>query len=230
VSRQEWDVRVLAIDDDPLVRKLLQRGLSSAGHVVDVAETAEAGLYMAQEGLFDAVVLDIELPGMSGLEVAWRLRGEGNNIPIIMLTARGDLNDRLAGFEAGADDYLAKPFSFQELLARLRAVTRRAASIPHDDQLRVGDLVLDRRAHEVTRAGALIKLSPKEFTLLEFMMEHEGQALSRTVILERVWDYSFDGYSNVVETSIRRLRKAIDRGRQVALIQTVQGIGYRIKA
>jgi len=223
-------MHVLVIDDDPMVQKLLQRGLTSEGHVVDVAANAQQGLHLAQTGVFDVLVLDVSLPGMTGLEVSAGLRAEGNNVPILMLTGRIELNDRLKGFAAGADDYLAKPFAFQELLARLQAVARRGQGVSQNERLVVGDLELDRRGHEVTRAGQAIKLSPKEFAVLEFLMEHPGQALSRTVILERVWDYSFDGYSNVVDTSIRRLRKALNRGHDAELIQTVQGLGYKITA
>jgi two-component system OmpR family response regulator len=223
-------MHVLVVDDDPMVQKLLQRGLRSEGHVVDVAADAQQGLHLAQAGVFDVVVLDVSLPGMTGLEVSSGLRAEGNNVPILMLTGRVELSDRLKGFAAGADDYLAKPFAFQELLARLHAIARRGQGVSQHERLVVGDLVLDRRGHEVTRAGQTIKLSPKEFAVLEFLMEHPGQALSRTVILERVWDYSFDGYSNVVDTSIRRLRKAVDRGHDAELIQTVQGLGYKITA
>jgi len=172
----------------------------------------------------------VMLPGLDGLELARRLRAEHLSVPILMLTARDALHDRLRGFDAGADDYLPKPFAFEELLARLRAITRRAGATPEDDRLVVGDLVLDRRSHEVTRAGRPLDLSPKEYALLEYLMRHPGQVLSRTLILERVWDYGFDSFANVVDATIRRLRKAVDEGFEQPLIHTVRGVGYKIKA
>jgi DNA-binding response OmpR family regulator len=221
-------MRVLVVEDDPLIQKLLNKGLQSESYVVDVVGSGEEGEERAVSGQYDAVILDVTLPDMTGFQVAEHVRAERPDMPIVMLTARGELDDRLAGFSAGADDYLIKPFAFQELLARLQAVTRRSGAA-RGDCLRVGDLVLDRRAHEVTRGGRHIRLSPKEYALLEFLMEHPGQALSRAVILERVWDYGFDGFSNVVETSIKRLRKAVDAGQSEKLIQTVQSVGYKIK-
>ena len=169
------------------------------------------------------------LPGLNGFEVATRMREDGVATPILMLTARETLPDRLEGFRAGADDYLTKPFAFEELSARLRAITRRGTTTTDDQRLVVGDLVLDLRAHEVTRAGDQIVLSPREYMLLEYLMRNPGQALTRTMILERVWDYSFDSVANVVDASIRRLRRAIDDGREHQLIHTVRGVGYKIK-
>jgi len=172
------------------------------------------------------------LPGLGGLDIARHLRADANRVPILMLTARDALHDRLTGFDAGADDYLSKPFAFEELLARLRAITRRAGGggVPESDRLVVGDLVLDLRAHEATRAGQPLELSPKEFALLEYLMRHPGQVMSRTLILERVWDYGFDSFANVVDATVRRLRKAVDEGYDTPLIHTVRGVGYKIKA
>jgi len=174
------------------------------------------------------------LPGRDGLEIARRLRADDNRVPILMLTARDALHDRLKGFDAGADDYLPKPFAFEELLARLRAITRRAGggvgAAPESERLVVGDLVLDLRAHEATRAGRALELSPKEFALLEYLMRHPGQVMSRTLILERVWDYGFDSFANVVDATVRRLRKVVDEGYDTPLIHTVRGVGYKIKA
>jgi DNA-binding response OmpR family regulator len=167
---------------------------------------------------------------MDGLEIARRLREEQLTVPVLMLTARDTLHDRLRGFDVGADDYLTKPFAFEELLARLRAITRRGGRRTDEDRLVVGDLVLDRVAHEVQRGGAPIALSPKEFALLEYLMRHPGQVLSRTMIMERVWDYGFGSFANVVDATIRRLRKAVDEGFEQQLIQTVRGVGYKIKA
>jgi DNA-binding response OmpR family regulator len=223
-------MHLLVVEDDRSLADLLRRGLTQERHVVDVAHDGDEGLERAESGAYDALILDVMLPGLDGLELARRLRAEHLSVPILMLTARDALHDRLRGFDAGADDYLPKPFAFEELLARLRAITRRAGLAPEDDRLVVGDLALDRRAHEVTRAGRPIDLSPKEYALLEYLMRHPGQVLSRTLILERVWDYGFDSFANVVDATIRRLRKAVDEGFDTPLIHTVRGVGYKIKA
>jgi len=222
-------MHVLVVEDDRSLADLLQRGLTQERHVVDVAHDGDEGLERAESGIYDALILDVMLPGHDGLEIARRLRAARIAAPILMLTARDALHDRLRGFDAGADDYLAKPFAFEELLARLRAIMRRTGAAAAD-QLVVGDLVLDDRAHEVTRAGRIIDLSPKEYALLEYLMRHPGQVLSRTLIMERVWDYGSDAFANVVDVTIRRLRKAVDEGFEGPLIHTVRGVGYKIKA
>jgi len=222
-------MHVLVVEDDRSLADLLRRGLTQERHVVDVAHDGDEGLERAESGIYDALILDVMLPGRDGLEIARRLRAARIAAPILMLTARDALHDRLRGFDAGADDYLAKPFAFEELLARLRAIMRRTGAAA-DDQLVVGDLVLDDRAHEVTRAGRTIDLSPKEYALLEYLMRHPGQVLSRTLIMERVWDYGSDAFANVVDVTIRRLRKAVDEGFEGPLIHTVRGVGYKIKA
>ncbi|GAC1462665.1 MAG: two-component system response regulator UczR [Chloroflexota bacterium] len=176
------------------------------------------------------MILDLSLPDMDGLDVIRALRAEGNQVPILILSGRSDLEHRLDGLAAGADDYLIKPFAFRELLLRLQAIARRSSTASRDDRLVIGDLVLNRSAHEVSRAGVPIKVAPKEFAVLEYLMEHPGQVLSRTAILERVWEYDYDGISNVVDSVIRRLRKAIDRPHDEALVETVHGMGYKIKA
>lgn len=228
---KEWvDLRVLVVEDDASVAGLLRQGLTEEGHVVDVANDGHTGLEMAEDGIHDALILDVMLPALDGVGVASALRREGIDIPILMLTARDALRDRLRGFDAGADDYLTKPFAFPELMARLKAITRRTGATPEDDRLIVGDLVMDLRAHEVTRGGRLLVLSPREYNLLEFLMRNEGRALSRTMILDRVWEYTFDSFANVVDATIRRLRKAVDEGQDTQLIQTVRGVGYKIKA
>jgi two-component system copper resistance phosphate regulon response regulator CusR len=223
-------MRLLVVEDDPSLAHALRHGLTQEGHVVDVARDGAEGLQMAESGLYNAVILDVMLPEMDGMAVARRLREEDVHVPILMLTARTTLSDRLSGFDAGADDYLAKPFAFQELLARLRAITRRGGAPIADERLVVGDLVMDTRLHEVTRAGRVIDLRPKEYALLEYLMRNQGQALGRMMILENVWEYGFDSFANVVDTTILRLRKAVDEGFDKELIQTVRGVGYRIKA
>jgi DNA-binding response OmpR family regulator len=223
-------MRILVVEDDRSLAELLRRGLTQERHTVDLALDGRDGLERAQCGEYDALILDVMLPGLDGLEIVRRLRDEQSTTPVVMLTARDGLQDRLRGFDVGADDYITKPFAFEELLARLRAVTRRSARRGDDDRLEVGDLVLDRQAHEVHRAGKLVELSPKEFALLEYLMRHPGQVLSRTMIMERVWDYGFGSFANVVDATIRRLRKAVDDDFEHQLIHTVRGVGYKIKA
>ncbi len=223
-------MHLLVVEDDRSLADLVRRGLAQERHVVDVAHDGAEGLERAESGVYDALILDLMLPGLGGLDIARRLRADTNRVPILMLTARDALHDRLKG----ADDYLPKPFAFEELLARLRAITRRAGNgagaAPESERLVVGDLVLDLRAHEATRAGRSLELSPKEFALLEYLMCHPGQVMSRTLILERVWDYGFDSFANVVDATVRRLRKVVDEGYDTPLIHTVRGVGYKIKA
>jgi DNA-binding response OmpR family regulator len=223
-------MRLLVVEDDVSLAEALRHGLTQEGHVVDVVHDGLEGLKLAESGLHDAVVLDVMLPGLDGLEVAQRMRKLQIHTPVIMLTAKDTLSERLAGFDAGADDYLTKPFAFQELLARLRSITRRGASPIAEERLVVGDLVMDLRAHEVTRAGKVIELRPKEYALLEYLMRNRGQALGRMMILENVWEYGFESFANVVDTTVLRLRKAVDEGFDKELIQTVRGVGYRIRA
>jgi DNA-binding response OmpR family regulator len=223
-------MRLLVVEDDRSLAELLRRGLTQERHTVDAVFDGREGLDRALNGEYDAVILDVMLPGMDGLEIARRMREEQLTEPVLKLTARETLHDRLRGFDVGADDYLTKPFAFEELLARLRAITRRGGRRTDEDRLVVGDLVLDRVAHEVQRGGSPIALSPKEFALLEYLMRHPGQVLSRTMIMERVWDYGFGSFANVVDATIRRLRKAVDEDFEQQLIQTVRGVGYKIKA
>jgi two-component system OmpR family response regulator len=222
-------MRVLSIEDDPALADMLRRRLWREGHVVDVAPDGASGLERAQSGAYDAVILDLMLPDIDGVAVAQRLRAAGLATPILMLTARDALHDRLHGLDAGADDYLTKPFAFEELAARLRAITRRGKEPVQDDRLVVGDLVLERRTRVVTRGGRVLALAPKEFALLEYLMRHPGQVITRTILLERVWDYGFDPFANVVDAAIRRLRRAVDAGEVRPLIHTVRGVGYKIE-
>jgi two-component system OmpR family response regulator len=227
---RRFDVRLLVVEDDRSLAEALRKGLTQEGHVVDTVHDGAEGLTLAESGVHDAVILDVMLPGMDGMTVARRLREETIHVPVLMLTARDALPDRISGFDAGADDYLTKPFAFEELLVRLRAIARRGASPIEDERLVVGDLILDTRSREVIRAGTIIDLPPREYALLEFLMRHPGQALNRTIILDRVWEYGFDSFANVVDAAILRLRKAVDEGYDRQLIQTVRGVGYRIKA
>lgn len=223
-------MRLLVVEDDRSLAEALRRGLSQEGHVVDTVHDGAEGLDLAESGLHDAVILDGMLPGLDGMAVVRQLREDNVSVPVLMLTARDALSDRLSGFNAGADDYLTKPFAFEELLARLRSLTRRAGTLIENEQLVVGDLVMDTRAREVSRGGKGIDLPPREYALLEYLMRHPGQALSRTMILERVWEYGFDSFANVVDATILRLRRSVDEAYETPLIHTVRGVGYRIKA
>jgi two-component system, OmpR family, response regulator len=221
-------MRVLVIEDEAKMAALLRRGLSEDGLAVDIAGDGERGLLMAGASSYDAVVLDVMLPGIDGFETCRRLRGDGVWAPVIMLTARGALEDRVVGLDGGADDYLIKPFSFAELLARLRALVRRG-TVERPPVIEVGDLRLDPGTHEVWRGDTEIHLSSKEFTLLEIFMRHPGYVLSRTQLLEQAWEYDYDQRSNVVEVYVRYLRKKIDLPFDTASIETVRGAGYRLR-
>jgi two-component system, OmpR family, response regulator len=223
-------MRLLVIEDDRSLAEALRRGLTQEGHVVDTVHDGAEGLDLAETGIHDAMIVDVMLPGLDGMTVARRLRENGIHLPVLMLTARDALSDRINGFNAGADDYLTKPFAFEELLVRLRSITRRGTAPITEERLVVGDLVMDTRSREVTRAGKVIDLPPREYALLEYLMRHPGQALSRTMILDRVWEYGFDSFANVVDAAILRLRKSVDEQYDQTLIQTVRGVGYRIKA
>jgi DNA-binding response OmpR family regulator len=223
-------VRILLVEDEKRLADLIRRALVEESNIVEIIHDGVAALEAAREDRFDAVILDVMLPGIDGFRIARELRGDGHALPILMLTARDTLPDRLEGFEAGADDYLTKPFALEELWARLRAITRRGGSAAPDQHLQVADVVMDLEAHEVTRAGRPVILPPREYALLEYLMRNPGRALTRTMILERVWDYSFDSIANVVDASIRRLRRAIGDDEEPQLIQTVRGVGYRMRA
>jgi two-component system OmpR family response regulator len=221
-------VRVLVVEDEVKMAALLRRGLTEQGLAVDIAGSGEEGLSMADTGSYDAVVLDVMLPGIDGFEACRQLRMRRVWSPVLMLTARGTLEDRVAGLDGGADDYLTKPFSFAELLARLRALARRgrperAASVE------VGDLRLDPAALEAWRGDTEIELSAKEFALLEVFMHHPGHVLTRTQLLEHAWEYDFEHRSNVIEVYIRYLRRKIDVPFGVKSLETVRGAGYRLR-
>ncbi len=218
-------MRILVIDDEPEVTSLVQRGLIYAGYTVDAAYDAESGLALARNQPPDLVVLDVMLPDLDGLEVCRRLRQASRDLPILMLTAKDAVPDRVAGLEAGADDYLVKPFAFDELLARVRALLRRTQPQPQS-KLHFADLVLDTAAREARRGNRPIKLTPKEYELLELFMRHPRQVLARDVIFDRVWGYDFGGESNIIEVYVRYLRKKLG---EPNLIQTVREVGYILR-
>ena len=221
-------MRVLVVEDEIKMASLIRRGLRSEGLAADVAIKGEDALWMAQATAYDAIVLDIMLPGIDGLEVCRRLREGGVWAPILLLTARDSVSDRVAGLDGGADDYLTKPFSFAELLARLRALVRRGAA-ERPVELRVGDLRLDPATKRVTRDETEIELSAREFALLEAFMRRPGEVLSRYALLEQVWDYEYENRSNVVDSYVRFLRRKIDRPFGTDSIETVRGAGYRLR-
>ena len=220
---------MLVVEDELKMAGLVKRGLEREGYAVDVTGDGDEALWAAREHDYDAIVLDAMIPGPDGFEVCRTLRREGRWAPVIMLTARDAVEDRVTGLDAGADDYLVKPFSFAELCARLRALLRRDP-IERPVVRTVGDLVLDPTTRKVTRAGVPVRLSAKEFSLLEYLMSHAGAVLTRTAILEHVWDFAYDGTSNVVDVYMRYLREKVDRPFGRDSIETVRGVGYRLRA
>jgi DNA-binding response OmpR family regulator len=222
-------MQVLIIEDEPRLVRLMRRVLEGECYIVDVAFDGEKGIEKAGFGAYDLIVLDIMLPRCNGLEVCRWLRTNHIATPILMLTARDQLEDKVAGLDAGADDYLTKPFDFEELLARLRALARRVPGAPQEPMLQVGDLSLDLTRHEVLRNGQPILLTIREFALLEYMMRHPGQALSRAQITSHVWPNDNDAVSNIVDIYIHYLREKVDRGFAPQLIQTIRGVGYSIR-
>jgi two-component system OmpR family response regulator len=221
-------MRVLVVEDEPKMAHLLQRGLGKEGVVADLAASGEDALWMARASEYDAIVLDLMLPGISGFETCQRLRDAGSWAPVLMLTARNGVQDRVAGLDSGADDYLVKPFFFPELLARLRALARRGES-ERPTILEVGELRLDPASREVWRGVTPIALSRKEFVLLETLMRRPGRVLSRDFLLEHAWDIAYESRSNVVEVYIRRLRAKIDQPFERSSLETVRGAGYRLR-
>lgn len=220
-------MRVLLIEDEPGMVQFIQQGLQEQGCSIDTAQDGETGLETALLSEYDVLVLDIMLPRMDGLQVLKKLRDRGVKTPVLLLTARSEIEDRVRGLDKGADDYLVKPFAFSELLARLRALVRRPP-LQNNPVLELGDLTMDVAAHTVQRSGRLIALSPREFALLELLLRHPNQVLSRTQIAERVWNLDYYTGTNVVDVYIGYLRRKIDRGFDYPLIHTVRGIGYRL--
>jgi DNA-binding response OmpR family regulator len=222
-------VRVLVVDDDRRLVRALKRGLEGEGFAVDVAFDGDEGLWHAKEHNYDALVLDVMLPGMSGLDLCARLRDAGNWAPILMLTARGGEHDEAHALDTGADDFLAKPFSYVVLVARLRALLRRGRA-ERPATLLVGDLSLDPAGHRVLRGDTEVELTPRQFSLLEFLMRRAGEVVPKATILEHVWDFAYDGDPNIVEVYVGQLRRRIDDPFDRASLQTVRGVGYRLDA
>lgn len=222
-------MRILLVEDDEVVASFVIKGLKEAGYAVDCAGNGEDGLHLALTESYDAAIVDLMLPGLDGCSLIAELRRQGNNTPIIILSARRSVTDRVQGLQIGSDDYLTKPFAFSELLARVQALMRRAGNVPETTRLTVGDLTMDLLAREVTRAGRRIDLQPKEFALLEYLMRNAGRVVSKTMIMEHVWDYNFDPLTNVVEVRISRLREKIDGDSEKKLIHTVRGAGYIVR-
>lgn len=221
--------RILVVEDEPKMSGLLKRGLAGEGLATDVAATGEDAIWMAGSRPYDAIVLDVMLPGIDGFEVCRRLRAAEVWSPVLMLTARDAVADRVAGLDEGADDYLVKPFAFEELMARLRALVRRGP-VERPAVLEVGDLRLDPATHEVTRGGVPVALSPTEYAILDVMMRNPGRVLSRFRLLESVWDEDYENRSNIVDVYIRYLRDKIDRPFGMRAIETVRGAGYRLRS
>ncbi len=221
-------MRVLVVEDEKKIASFVRKGLEAQGFVVEVSHNGDEGYTLATSRPYDAVVLDIMLPGRDGLSILRNLRDRNVPLPVILLTARSELNERLEGLNLGADDYLTKPFYIEELIARIRAVTRRAAGTTQGI-LTVGDLSMNLLTREVKRGGAAIELTPREFTLLEHLMRSPGRVLTRAQICEQVWDYDFDPGTNLVDVYVQRLRKKVDAEASVKLIETIRGVGYRLR-
>jgi two-component system, OmpR family, response regulator len=223
-------MRALIIEDEPEIAQFLLKALKESGHNADVANNGEDGLALARDGAYDVLIVDRMLPKLDGLTVIKTLRAEAVTTPVLILSALGEVDDRVKGLRAGGDDYLTKPFAFSELLARVEALVRRAEPQEATTKYVVGDLVLDRLAHRVTRAGEAIVLQPREYRLLEYLMRNAGQVVTRTMLLEHVWDYHFDPQTNVIDVHVSRLRAKIDKDFPTTLLHTVRGAGYVIRA
>ncbi len=222
-------MRILVVDDDRRLCAIIKRGLLEEAYAVDLAYDGEEGEYLAEVNPYDLIILDIMMPNKDGIEVCHELRAKNVNTPILMLTAKDTVEDRVKGLDTGADDYLVKPFAFNELLARVRALLRREG-ISKSPELRVGDLTLNTLTRQIWRGQRPIELTTKEYVILEYFMRHPNVVVTRTMIEEHAWDYDFDTMSNLVDVYIRRLRRKIDNEREDSLIQTVRGAGYRLKA
>ena len=223
-------MHILVIEDDATTAAYLDKSLRESGHSVDRAEDGKTGLFMAMEGHYDALVVDRMLPGLDGLNIIQTLRAAADHTPVLILSALGEVDDRVKGLKAGGDDYLVKPFAYSELLARLEVLTRRSDAAQTQTSFQVGDLHMDLLSRSVKRGGQSIELQPREFRLLECLMRHAGQVVTRTMLLENVWDYHFDPQTNVIDVHISRLRAKIDKGFSYPLLHTVRGAGYVLRA
>jgi two-component system OmpR family response regulator len=217
-------MRVLVVEDDPKIGSFVVRGLKQAGYAVDHASDGDTGQALAESTDFDAAVVDIMLPGLDGLSLVRRLRAARRAVPVLFLSAKSSVDDRVRGLQSGGDDYLTKPFAFSELLARIQALIRRATHSPEATRFSAGDVTLDLVTREVTRGGERVELQPREFSLLAYLLRHAGRPVSKAMILEHVWDYSFDPQTNVVDVVVSRLRAKIDPDR--SRLETVRGVGY----
>lgn len=222
-------MRILLVEDEPAAAQMLAKGLREQTYAVDVAGDGEAALYQASINDYDLILLDINLPGKNGLEVCTELRANGSTVPVLMLTARDSVQDRIAGLDTGADDYLTKPYALHELLARVRAIMRRGPALS-SDTVSVGDLVMDKKSRKVTRAGTNIDLTAKEYALLEYLIRRADEVVGRADIAEHVWDENFDPFSNLIEVYIQRLRRKIDDNHAQKLLRTRRGEGYVLTA
>jgi two-component system OmpR family response regulator len=222
-------MRILVIEDDPDAARYLVKGLKESGHVVDHAANGKDGLFLAMSEGHDVLVVDRMLPEINGLAIIEAIRTAGKRTPVLILSALGEVDERVQGLRAGGDDYLTKPFAFTELLARLEALTRRNPLAAPQTRLAAGDLEMDLLARTVTRAGREIELQPREFRLLEYLLRHAGHVVTRTMLLENVWDYHFDPQTNVIDVHISRLRQKIDKGFGYPLLHTVRGAGYSLR-
>lgn len=220
-------MRVLVVEDDAKIASFVVRGLKQAGYAADHAADGETGLALAESTDYDAAIVDVMLPKLDGISLVRRLRAARRTVPVLILSARTSVDDRVKGLQAGGDDYLTKPFAFSELLARVQALIRRATSSPEATRLAAGDVTLDLVSREVTVAGKSVDLQPREFSLLEFLLRHAGRTVSKTMILEHVWDYSFDPQTNVIDVVMSRLRAKVDPDHR--RIETVRGVGYAFR-
>ncbi|WP_265515652.1 response regulator transcription factor [Nitratireductor luteus] len=223
-------MKILVIEDDSEAASFVKKAFAEAGHTTDVAPDGETGFTLAQTGSYDVLVVDRMLPRRDGLSVISELRAGGDTTPALVLSALGEVDDRVTGLRAGGDDYLTKPYAFSELLARVEVLRRRVGAKEIETVYKVGDLELDRLSHSVRRGGQDITLQPREFRLLEYLMRHAGQVVTRTMLLENVWDYHFDPQTNVIDVHISRLRGKIERGFETPVLHTVRGAGYMLKA
>ncbi len=223
-------MRLLLVEDDVKIALFITKGLREAGFAVDHMENGEDGLHMALNEPYDVAIIDIMLPRIDGLTVIEKMRNSGINIPVLILSAKRTVDDRVKGLKTGGDDYLTKPFAFSELLARIHALIRRSAAVSVPTRIEVGDLVMDIHTRKVERSGQQIDIQPLEFSLLEYLMRNAGQVVSKTMIMEHVWDYNFNPQTNVVEARICHLRDKVDRGFENKLIHTIRGVGYVLKS